>query len=276
VAEKNGSRGTVHTAPDLSAAEIHCHTLASDGMATSMEVVEGAKKLGLSVVCITDHDTVPGDIEVAVERGLELGVDVVSGQEITTRLRPLAGDAGVHILGLFLERRIREHMTVAETVDAIHDEGGLAVIPHPFTVWYFASMWPKQLRETLETHTVDGIEMRHRVGMRRGGWRELDNFYADNREALGASLGAGDSHHGYLDLGSWLTVFPGKSAADLRVAIENRTTSPQAGPPRTRPSLGQMVRQQGRATFWLNAQRRRGEVGRGVGPRRHPTTRVNG
>lgn len=129
MAEKNGSRGTVDTAPDLSAAEIHCHTLASDGMATSMEVVEGAKKLGLSVVCITDHDTVPGDIGMAVERGLELGVEVVSGQEITTRLRPLAGDAGVHILGLFLERRIREHMTVAETVDAIHDEGGLAVIP---------------------------------------------------------------------------------------------------------------------------------------------------
>jgi len=276
MSESNGHRVAITVAPGLSAAEIHCHTLASDGMATSIEVVEGAKKLGLSVVCITDHDTVPNDIDAAIERGAELDVGVVRGQEITTRLKPLAGDSGVHILGLFLERSVREHMTIPETVDAIHDEGGLAIIPHPFSVWYFASMWPKRLREILETHRFDGIEMRHRVGLRRGGWGELDKFYAENREALGASLGAGDSHHGYFDLGSWLTLFPGTSAADLRKAIENRTTSPQAGPPRTRPPLGQLVRQQGRATFWLNAQRRRGEVGRGVGPRRSPNGRVNG
>jgi PHP domain len=260
-------RGRVATGPGLSAAEIHAHTLASDGMVTSVDVVEGAHRLGLSVVCITDHDTIPGDIEAAIERGLELGVDVVRGQEITTEMRPLHGHPGVHILGLFLQRAVRQHMTIGDTVDAIHDEGGLALIPHPFSIWYFASMWPKQLRNLLQTHRFDGIEMRHRVGLRRGGWKELEDFYAENRQALGASLGAGDSHHGYLDLGSWVTLFPGKGAGDLRAAIENRTTSPQLGPGRQRPPVTELARQQVRSMIWLNSQRRRGLVGRGVGPR---------
>ena len=60
-------------------------------------------------------------------------------------------------------------------------------------------------------------------------WRQLDAFYADHRDQLGAALGAGDSHFGKHDLGRVLTVFPGKTAADLRRAIEERTTSPRTG-----------------------------------------------
>ena len=262
------SRDKIEVAPGLGVAEIHAHTLASDGMVSSVELVEGAAKLGLSVVCITDHDTIAKDIDAGIERGQTVGVDVVVGEEVTTRMRPASGEPGVHVLGLFLERPVRQHMSIEDTVDAIHDEGGLALIPHPFAVWYFASLWPRRLRELLETHQLDGIELRHRVGLRPGGWKALDTFYAAHRDRLGAALGAGDSHHGYADLGSWVTTFPGSGAAGLRAAIEKQTTSPRQGVPRQRPPVRELLAQQSRATFWLNRQRRNGGVGQGVGPRR--------
>ena len=73
---------------------------------------------------------------------------------------------------------------------------------------------------------MDGIELRHTAPVLPRTWGLLDTFYAEHRERLGAALGAGDSHFGAHDLGRVLTVFPGESAADLRRAIEGRTTSP--------------------------------------------------
>jgi len=63
----------------LSAAEAHSHTLASDGMVTSVELVRAAAAIGLSVICITDHDTL-SPLEEATEIGAQLGVDVVPGR----------------------------------------------------------------------------------------------------------------------------------------------------------------------------------------------------
>ena len=88
------------------------------------------------MLCITDHDTI-SDLGPAIETGAALGVDVVRGEEVTASFPP-----GIHIVGLFLDRQIRMHMSVEDTVDAIHDAGGLAVIAHPFMPTWFASMTP--------------------------------------------------------------------------------------------------------------------------------------
>lgn len=251
---------------------MHAHTLASDGMVSTVDLAEAAAAIGLSVVCVTDHDTIAADFDAGAERAGELGIELVRGEEVTTRMNPFTGEPGIHVVGLFLDRAVRQGMTVEDTVDAIHDEGGLAVLPHPFAMWYFASIWPKRLRRLLDTHAVDGIELRHRVGRRTGNWKELDHFYSENRESLGAALGAGDSHYGIRDIGNWTTAFPGKSASDLRAAIENATTSPAPGVAAQRPPLTQLAGQQVRSMIWLNAQRRKGAVGRGVGPRRAAPT----
>ena len=54
--------------PGLSAAEVHAHTLASDGMVTAPELVRAAAAIGLSAVCVTDHDTIP-DLSEAIDVG---------------------------------------------------------------------------------------------------------------------------------------------------------------------------------------------------------------
>jgi hypothetical protein len=251
----------VRAADGLGLAEIHAHTLASDGMVSAVELVHAAAAIGLSVLCVTDHDTI-AELGPAIEAGAALGVDVVPGEEVTASFPP-----GIHVVGLFLDRPIRMHMSVEDTVDAIHDAGGLAVIAHPFMPTWFASMTPGSARKLLESHTVDGIELRHTAPVLPRTWGLLDTFYAEHREQLGAALGAGDSHFGAHDLGRVLTVFPGSSAADLRRAITDRTTSPKSAvvspsPPPLRMRLGQQYR----AMVWLAGERRAGRVGGGAGP----------
>ena len=102
------------------------------------------------------------------------------------------------------------HMSVEDTVDAIHDAGGLAVIAHPFMPTWFASMTPSRARSLLESRRVDGIELRHTAPVLPRTWGLLDTFYAEHRDRLGAALGAGDSHFGAHDLGPRADRVPGK------------------------------------------------------------------
>lgn len=255
------SAARVRVADGLGVAEVHAHTLASDGMVSAVELVQAAAAIGLNVLCITDHDTV-SDLGPASDAGAALGVDVVRGEEVTASFPP-----GIHIVGLFLERQIRMHMSVEDTVDAIHDAGGLAVIAHPFMPTWFASMTPGKARSLLESRRVDGIEIRHTAPVLPRTWGLLDTFYAEHRDKVGAALGAGDSHFGAHDLGRVLTVFPGKGSADLRHAIEDRTTSPLSGAVEpSPPPLRMRLSQQYRSMVWLGGERRAGRVGGGAGP----------
>ncbi len=230
-------------------------------MVSAQELVRAAAAIGINVVCITDHDTI-SDLGPAIEAGAAVGVDVVRGEEVTTSFPP-----GIHIVGLFLEHQVRMHMSVEDTVDAIHDAGGLALIAHPFMPTWFASITPGRARRLLETHRVDAIEMRHTAPVLPGTWGQLDMFYAEHRDQLGAAVGAGDSHFGKHDIGRVLTVFPGSSAADLRTALEARTTSPISGSVSpSPPPLRMRLAQQYRSMIWLSGERRAGRVGSGAGP----------
>jgi hypothetical protein len=63
-----------------------------------------------------------------------------------------------------------------------------------------------------------------------------------------------------------VTVFPGRSAADFRAALEARTTSPRFGLSPSGPPLSMRLAQQRRSLLWLPGERRAGRVGGGVGP----------
>ena len=231
-------------------------------MVSPAQLVRAAARIHLNVLCITDHDRI-GPLDRAIELGATLGIDVVRGQEITCHFPP-----GIHVLGLFLSEPVRMGMTMEDTVEAIHDQDGLAVIPHPFMPTWFASAQPGRLERLLDVHPIDGIEVRHTAPMLGRGWRGLDEFVHRHRDRIGSALGAGDSHFGINDLGRVVTLFPGRTAADLKTAIRSGAASPARGVVPSPPGLRQRLAQQGRSMIWLNNERRQGRIGAGIGPRR--------
>ncbi|MBL8796566.1 MAG: PHP domain-containing protein [Planctomycetia bacterium] len=63
-------------------ADLHVHTTCSDGNYTPAEIVDLARRTGLSALAITDHDTLEG-IAPARSAARGLGLDIVPGVEIT-------------------------------------------------------------------------------------------------------------------------------------------------------------------------------------------------
>jgi hypothetical protein len=237
----------------VSLADPHCHTTASDGMVSPAELVEAALELGLDLIAITDHDTMANAEEV-YQRGGEAGLAVVRGQEVTTRWPALT-----HVLGWFLERPVKSGMSLEDTVAAIHDQGGLAVIPHPFMPTYFASCQPRMLARLIERQPPDGIELLHTAPTTPGRQRRLVDFYNRHRDQLGAAIGASDSHFGRHDLGRALTEFQGGSADDFRASVLARRTLPRAGT-RTPVPYALAIRQQWRSLVDLPMQRLRRQL----------------
>ena len=196
-------------------ADLHMHTTYSDGWPTPHQLVDYARATKLDVIAITDHDTIDGALRAAEHASARAKLHVVVGEEISSR--------NGHIVGLFLERRIRPDMSAAATVHAIHDQGGIAVAVHPF--------WRTQRRT--RSGPVHGV-----------GWLaaelefdaiEIENatpgFYVFNQLARRLNMGLGSAELGGSDahildaVGRAYTEFPGKTPKALREAIITGTTA---------------------------------------------------
>lgn len=101
--------------------DLHVHTTASDGTCTPAEVVALAKEKGLAAIAITDHDGVGGYAEAAAA-GKKLGVEVVSGIEISTKFVTDEYGYAVHILGYYIDTASPELTPVLEWVVNDRDE----------------------------------------------------------------------------------------------------------------------------------------------------------
>ncbi|AQQ68092.1 PHP domain-containing protein [Microbulbifer agarilyticus] len=75
--------------------DLHCHSTASDGILSPSALVSRAKSAGVTLLALTDHDTVSGIAEAA-EAAAEQGVTLLPGVEFTARW----GRRVVHIVGL--------------------------------------------------------------------------------------------------------------------------------------------------------------------------------
>jgi hypothetical protein len=81
-----------------------------------------ALERGLTHLAITDHGHLEGAL--AARELAPQGLTVIVGEEV----RSVDGD----VIGLYLERPVPAGLSALETIAAIHEEGGLAGIPHPF------------------------------------------------------------------------------------------------------------------------------------------------
>lgn len=105
-------------------AELHTHSsLSHDGRDTIELILGQAEAVGLDALAITDHDAVAASTEAA-EKASEYGLIGVPGIEVSSQ-------AG-HILGIGVSELIPKGKSFEETIDLIHDAGGIAILPHPF------------------------------------------------------------------------------------------------------------------------------------------------
>ncbi|HEX3717666.1 MAG TPA: PHP domain-containing protein [Verrucomicrobiae bacterium] len=78
-------------------ADLHLHTLFSDGTFTPEELARRGGQAGLMAMALTDHDTIEGCPRMAAACEL-LGIEFIPGAELTAEYH----DNEVHLLGYFL------------------------------------------------------------------------------------------------------------------------------------------------------------------------------
>ena len=83
--------------------DLHTHTTASDGRCTPAELVARAAAAGVTVLSVTDHDTVDA-CEAVGTACAAAGITFVPGIEITA----VRDEVDVHVLGYFLDPRAPE------------------------------------------------------------------------------------------------------------------------------------------------------------------------
>ncbi len=204
----------------LGKADMHLHTLYSDGTASVAEVLDHVEqRTDLDLVAITDHERIDGALrarEIHAAGGYSF--ELVVGEEITTRRG--------HLLALFLTERVPALRPLAETLERIHDQGGLAVAPHslaPLT----PSLGSRSLRwshaSTDPRHRLDAIELMNpsTAGRARQAARERINADVLRLPAVGNS-----DAHVLEGIGTAWTWFPGATADEYRAAIADGTTKP--------------------------------------------------
>ena len=109
----------------------HVHTDYSDDCENSVDhLLEAARRYQIDCLAVTDHDTIEGARALAAKAGPDLRV--IIGEEIST--------TEGHLIGLFLREHVEPEMTPRQTAEAIKDQGGLIVAPHPFNTLFGCSL----------------------------------------------------------------------------------------------------------------------------------------
>ncbi|MBZ9569506.1 PHP domain-containing protein [Patescibacteria group bacterium] len=110
-------------------ADLHMHTNFSyDGLPSPREVVDAAILKKIDCICITDHGEIRGAIE-ALRFAEGKPILVIPGIES----RAKEGE----ILGLGIQKKIPDGLSVKETINAIIKQGGMAAIAHPFDYFLY-------------------------------------------------------------------------------------------------------------------------------------------
>jgi predicted metal-dependent phosphoesterase TrpH len=107
-------------------------------------MIEAAIRKGLQGMIITDHDSVAGGLVGRRVAREYMGFRVIPGAEVTS--------CSGHILAIGIESNVPKGLSVDETVERIHDLGGIAVASHPFS----SQVRPSLKEECLKT---DGVEV---------------------------------------------------------------------------------------------------------------------
>lgn len=209
----------------ISRADTHVHTHYSgisnykalrfpESVTKPEEQVEAARKNGMNLLCITDHDAIKGAF-VAKEYAKKYDdFTVVIGEEITT--------ADGEVLAYGLNELIPPELSIEETMDRIRSQGALAVAPHPYSFYLHC------LKDRIKDLDLDGIETINGGHVDRFTNTKAQLVFTKN-PGRWAALSGSDAHSTYTAGYNW-TEFEGCGEEDFRHAILKKKTIPCGEP----------------------------------------------
>ena len=199
----------------MGTADLHIHSIYSgDATTTVRAILKQSVDVGLDIIAITDHDDMRGSQE-AQELAPKYGIEVVPGAEVST--------SDGHLVALFVKILPPAGMSLIDTLLHIGRQGGVAIAPHPFN----------RLPNSLSMEAVLGALTNPRAkGALKG--IETHNMGTQNFDKIAQKLSiylplakiASSDAHIFWAIGAGRTEFPGKTSADLRMALEQNTTVP--------------------------------------------------
>ncbi len=200
----------------LGRADLHIHTLASDGTAGVVDILDHVERnTDLDVIAITDHERIDAALAgraMARDRGLR--IDVVVGEEVTT--------LGGHLLALWIESPIKPFRSLRSTIAAIHDQGGIAIPAHPLVPYPLCAQGfvLRRLLADEPRYRPDAIEAFNPTTLGRPWHGRVVRF----AEAHGLARVGNSDAHSLEAIGVGFTTFEGHDGAALRAALAAGTT----------------------------------------------------
>lgn len=194
-------------------ADLHMHSEWSDGLPSVREILDHVEReTDLDLIAITDHDMIEGAFEareIVAQKAYRF--EVIVGMEVTT----LEG----HLLAYDLEKPLRMMKPLDWTLQAIRDQGGWCLLPHPMSP-LIRSVGRRGilrvLRDTRAGICFDGIETLNPSIAGRVIAGQVERF---NREEGRLPETGGSDAHTLPLIGSAFTRFAGHSADDFRRSL---------------------------------------------------------
>jgi len=173
--------------------DLHVHTYySSDSLIKPEDLGFYGRKRGLDGVATTDHDRLDSALKIAKQSNFL----IIPGMEISS----LDG----HIVGLNLQEPVPKGLSAEETVDKIHEAGGIAVACHPVALF----------KRSLGKHAsskFDAIEVINSAAF-------PFNYSVRKSQKIASRLGiprvaGSDAHHG-LEIGLAYTLVDAETQVD--------------------------------------------------------------
>jgi predicted metal-dependent phosphoesterase TrpH len=200
-------------------ADVHMHTHYSDGTGTVEETLEHVQRATpLDVIAITDHDTITGALrarDLMAKRDYRF--ELIVGEEVSTREG--------HMLALFIEKRIPPGLSIERSIDLVHEQGGLAIVAHPFNRIFRYSVQKSVMDRLFRQPDVhpDGVES---LNGSFAGIGSSQTAMRLTRQLYGWTEVGGSDAHTPSAIGCAHTRFVGSGAEGLREAIVRGETAP--------------------------------------------------
>lgn len=209
-------------------ADLHVETNRGEGAGDLPAILERIeRRADLDVVAIADRDRIESSLEAQELVARDgLGFEVVPGLLLTT--------ADGALLALWIDQAPASARPLDETVNAIHDLGGLAIVPYPFARWR-RSIGRRTLEGLLRSddRSVHPDAIQLTTGSVRAGSGAERAFELNASSYHLAEIGASNAVFAER-VASAYTLFPGtlrlgRRAAELRDAIEAGTARASKG-----------------------------------------------